>query len=162
MPQITMAQQQNAGSVGSAFGTEVAVLLTTTQVVTLAQAGAVTVSADGQFNTTGVLNLGSANASTVATSLDLTNGSATFGSLVVRTNTATANTITIGAGKTLTIAGAGTVGYSSGATTTTTLPPSTTTAPPPLSSPRRSRSANSSSIVFWITRRNGRAPKSGS
>jgi autotransporter-associated beta strand protein len=89
--------------------------------VTLAQAGAVTVAADDQFNTTGVLNMGSANAATIATSLDLTNGSATFGSLLVRTNTVTANTIAIGAGKTLTITGAVTVGYSSGASTTTVL-----------------------------------------
>lgn len=34
---ITLAQQQNAGSVASPFGTETAVLLTTTQVVTLSQ-----------------------------------------------------------------------------------------------------------------------------
>jgi hypothetical protein len=37
MPQILLAQQQNAGSVGSGYGTENAVLLTTTQVVTLSQ-----------------------------------------------------------------------------------------------------------------------------
>jgi len=35
MPQITLAQQQNAGAVGGAFGAANAVLLTTTQVVTI-------------------------------------------------------------------------------------------------------------------------------
>jgi hypothetical protein len=34
---ITLAQQQNAGAVGSAFGAETAVLLTTTQTVTLSE-----------------------------------------------------------------------------------------------------------------------------
>lgn len=34
---ITLAQQLNAGAVGSAFGPETAVLMTTTQVVTLSQ-----------------------------------------------------------------------------------------------------------------------------
>jgi hypothetical protein len=37
MPQILLAQQQDAGSVGSGFGAENAVLLTTTQVITLGQ-----------------------------------------------------------------------------------------------------------------------------
>ena len=37
MPTITLAQQISAGAVSSAYGTENAVLLTTTQVVTLSQ-----------------------------------------------------------------------------------------------------------------------------
>ncbi|HJR03492.1 MAG TPA: hypothetical protein VKA83_17780 [Methylomirabilota bacterium] len=37
MPIITLAQQISAGAVGSAYGAETAVLLTTTQVVTLSQ-----------------------------------------------------------------------------------------------------------------------------
>ncbi|NCX98890.1 MAG: hypothetical protein EBX35_10045, partial [Planctomycetia bacterium] len=60
---------------------------------------------------TGGLVFGAANGATNNGGLDLGVGSATFASLLVRTNSATANTVTIGSGKTLTVTGAFTLGY---------------------------------------------------
>jgi autotransporter-associated beta strand protein len=80
-------------------------LVTGAGAVTLASSAAVIPSVNNQFNTTGVLNLGAAQGSATAVSLDLSAFNATFGSLNVQTNTATANTITIGAGRTLTLTG---------------------------------------------------------
>jgi autotransporter-associated beta strand protein len=69
---------------------------------------------------TGALNFGAANASTVTSNLDLTNGSASFGSALVRTNSTTPNTVTVGAGKTFALAGL-TLGYDAGAGTGATF-----------------------------------------
>ena len=85
-------------------------LVTGSGLVQLANTGTVAVAADNQFNTTGNLMLGTAGG-TVATGIDLTNGSSTFGGLLVDSNnSATTNTITIGAGKTLTTNGNVTIG----------------------------------------------------
>ena len=84
-------------------------LVTGAGAVTL-NSGTVAAAVDGQFNTTGALILGSPNGSAVTAGLGLTNGNSTFGSLTVQTNSASSNTITIGAGKTLTINGSVSVG----------------------------------------------------
>jgi autotransporter-associated beta strand protein len=60
--------------------------------------------------TLGSLTFGAANAGTNVGALDLTNANLTFTSLLVQTNSATANNITLGGGKTLTITGGATVG----------------------------------------------------
>ncbi|MFI5377705.1 MAG: autotransporter-associated beta strand repeat-containing protein, partial [Tepidisphaerales bacterium] len=68
------------------------------------------------------LTFGAAAASTNVGTLDLTTANATFGGdLLVQTNTATANTITIGSGKTLTTNGNTTVGVNTAAGQTTKL-----------------------------------------
>ena len=88
--------------------------------VVLGSTGAVTVSAPGQFNTNGALIFGNVASSTVVSALDLTAGGATFGSLLLRNRNAVAdNLVTIGAGETLRINGAVTIGFNSGATTET-------------------------------------------
>ncbi|MFN7561015.1 MAG: autotransporter-associated beta strand repeat-containing protein [Prosthecobacter sp.] len=70
----------------------------------------------------GGLTFGSAAGSTAVSTLELSTASATFGGAVlVRTNSTTGNAITIGAGSTLQLGAAFTVGYN-----TTTLPHSTT------------------------------------
>jgi autotransporter-associated beta strand protein len=94
-------------------------LVTGAGAVTLANTGAVATSVDNQFNTTGALNFGATNGSTTVSSLDLSNGGSSFGSLNVVTNSASANTITIGAGRTLNISGAVSIGASSGTTNLT-------------------------------------------
>lgn len=100
-------------------------LVTGAGAVTLANTGAVTAAVNNQFNTTGVLNLGAAQGSTTAVTLDLGAFDSTFGSLNVMTNTATANVVNIGAGKTLTltggVAGVVTIGANSAANTTTNV-----------------------------------------
>jgi hypothetical protein len=70
---------------------------------------------------TGALVLGSSNASTNAVTLDLTNASAQFGSLNVQVASATANTIAIGAGRSLTITGNATIGSTRATAATTNL-----------------------------------------
>ena len=61
---------------------------------------------------TGGLTFGISNGSTTTGALDLPDASATFGgAFLVRTNSATANTISIGATKTLTLSGGLTLGY---------------------------------------------------
>ena len=61
---------------------------------------------------TGGLTFGVSNGSTITGALDLSDASATFGgAFLVRTNSATANTISIGAAKTLTLSGGLTLGY---------------------------------------------------
>jgi autotransporter-associated beta strand protein len=74
-------------------------------------AGTLAISAnDPSF--TGGLTFGSANASTTVGTLDLSTSSATYaGAALVRTNNATANTVLIGDGKTLTLNGGLTMGY---------------------------------------------------
>ncbi len=70
------------------------------------------------------LTFGTAAAATTNGALDLSSANATFtGALTVQTNSATANTITIGPSKTLTINGGMTVGYSAttGSSTTSKL-----------------------------------------
>ncbi len=83
--------------------------------------GTVTAAVDNQFALTGSLAFGSANATTTTGTLDLTASTNTVGSIVARTDSATANILTIGAGKTLTLTGAGgiTVGWSIGTATQT-------------------------------------------
>ena len=83
--------------------------------------GSLAVSTDGQISTIGALNLGSAAGATTTAGLDFTNGSSTVGNLLVRTNSATANTIAIGSGKTLRVNGSFIVGYNSAATSATKL-----------------------------------------
>lgn len=87
--------------------------------VTLAGAGALASAADGQFNTTGSLNFGASNGATTVSSLNLTNGSSAFGSFNVINNNATANTLTIGDGKTLNVKGAVSIGATTGTTSLT-------------------------------------------
>ncbi len=94
-------------------------LVTGAGAVTLANTGAVTTSVDNQFNTTGTLNFGASNGSTTVSSLDLGNGGSSFGSLNVITNSTSANTITVGAGRTLNISGAVSIGASNGTTNLT-------------------------------------------
>jgi autotransporter-associated beta strand protein len=69
----------------------------------------------------GNLTFGAADANTTTGALDLSAGSATFGGFVGQTNSVENNAITIGAGKTLTVAGNFTVGFDSAANTTTRL-----------------------------------------
>lgn len=82
-------------------------LVTGTGAVALANSGTVAVSIDNQFNTTGALILGAPAGSATVANLDLTNGSSTFGGLLVQTSNTAANVITIGSGKTLAISGTG-------------------------------------------------------
>ena len=72
---------------------------------------------------TGGLTFGAVATSTKVGSLDLSTNSASFaGPMLVRTNTTAANTITIGAGETLTVTGAVTIGTAvSGVNTNTRL-----------------------------------------
>lgn len=71
---------------------------------------------------TGGLTFGASAGSTTTSALDLSTGSATFGgAFLVRTDSATANTISIGSGRTLQLNGAVTVGYNSAANSTTKL-----------------------------------------
>ncbi len=93
-------------------------LVTGAGAVTLANTGSVAAATDGQFNTTGALNFGATAGSTTVSALDLTNGSSTFGSLVVRTDSIANNTLTIGSGKTLT-ASSFTAGFAVAATADT-------------------------------------------
>lgn len=76
-------------------------LVTGAGAVTIAS-GAVATVLDGQFNTTGPLNVGGPTTTAI---FDLTNGSSTFGGLTSTTNNAAANTVTIPTGKSLTING---------------------------------------------------------
>jgi len=90
--------------------------------ITLASTGAVTSSVAGQFNSSGLLTFGNVAGSTVMSSLDLTNGGATFGGLLLRNKSAVAdNLITVGVGQTFRVNGAVTIGFNSGSTTETRL-----------------------------------------
>jgi autotransporter-associated beta strand protein len=75
-----------------------------------------TLSASVDQTLTGSLIFGAAQGSTNTGTLDLSNASATFSSLVVQTNNSATHTITVGSGKTLTLNGSGglTVGYNLG------------------------------------------------
>ena len=85
--------------------------------VNLISSGSVAASVDGQFNTTGALVLGTSGGTTPVTLNLGTTDSNTFGSLSVQTNTAAANTISIGTGKTLTFTGGPTAVFTVGANT---------------------------------------------
>lgn len=84
------------------------------------QDGTLTIGVDNALVTTSTLNLGLSAGTTVGT-VDLSGFSQTVGALNVVSNTATANTINIGTGETLTVNGLVTVGYNSNANTTTRL-----------------------------------------
>ncbi len=71
---------------------------------------------------TNTLVFGASAGSSTVSSLDLTVASATFGGTTsVQTNSASANTISIGSGQKLQLNGAGTIGYNSSGVTTTKL-----------------------------------------
>lgn len=73
-------------------------------------------------NLAGGLNFGSVPGTTTTGSLDLTSASATFaGAMVVNTNSTTANTIAIDAGKSLTVNHNVTIGYAAATTSTSKL-----------------------------------------
>lgn len=72
--------------------------------------GTLATGADNAINTTGTLTFGETAGTTETATVDLTNGSATVGGLLVQTNTTTANSLIIGAGKTLTVNGGVLVG----------------------------------------------------
>ncbi len=78
---------------------------------TTINAGTLAISAnDPSF--TGGLTFGSANASAIVGTLDLSTSSTTYaGAALVRTNNASANTVPIGSGETLTLSGGMTLGY---------------------------------------------------
>jgi autotransporter-associated beta strand protein len=71
----------------------------------------------GLINTTGALNFGSASGSAVLGNMNV-NANATVGSLVVQTNSASADTVTFAGGKTLTVTGAATIGSATTGNTT--------------------------------------------
>ena len=89
--------------------------------IVLASSGTVSTAAANSVNSTGILYYGSANAATVVSALDLTNGAGTVGGLVVRTKGVVPNTLAIGSGQTLLVRGNVTIGYASGAVTDTRL-----------------------------------------
>lgn len=96
---------------------------------TTVSGGTLTVGAGGTLGaTTNSLVLGASTAgSATAVSLDMTNASVTVGSLLVNTNTASANTIVIGAAQTFTIGGNTTFGYTPAVSNATVVPTTTTT-----------------------------------
>ena len=72
--------------------------------------------------TTNLLTFGTAAGSTAVGSLDLSTSNATFGgAFLVQTNSASANTITIGSGQTLRVNAVSTIGYNSAGNSTTKL-----------------------------------------
>jgi autotransporter-associated beta strand protein len=89
---------------------------------TLSQ-GTLVFAADQSLTTVNhALNFGASIGSTAVLAMELSGGSARFGgSMLVQTNNATANTITIGTGKTLQIDRTVTIGYNSGVNSTTKL-----------------------------------------
>ena len=89
---------------------------------TLSQ-GTLVFAADQTLTTVNhALNFGASIGSTAVLAMELSGGSARFGgSMLVQTNNATANTITIGTGKTLQIDRTVTIGYNSGVNSTTKL-----------------------------------------
>jgi len=75
--------------------------------------GTLAISTTGSF--TGGLTFGTTNTGTTVGALDLTAGSAAFaGGLTVQTNSASGNTITLGAGRTLTTSGTVAIGNTTG------------------------------------------------
>lgn len=93
--------------------------------LTIGTSGKVSTSADNQIDITGELKFGSTNASTVHSTLDLSNGSINVGSLRVQTdatgNLSAFDSIIIGAGKSLNVKGLVTVGVDNGSNPTTNL-----------------------------------------
>jgi autotransporter-associated beta strand protein len=89
---------------------------------TLSQ-GTLVFAADQTLTTVNhALNFGASIGSTAVLAMELSGGSARFGgSMLVQTNNATANTITIGTGKTLQVDRTVTIGYNSGVNSTTKL-----------------------------------------
>jgi fibronectin-binding autotransporter adhesin len=96
--------------------------------INLVNNGTVATSVGSSFATTGALNFGAANAATTSSGLDLTNGNGSFGAVLVRTNSATPNTVTVGAGKSFDITGL-TMGYDAAGGTGATLSRLTVTGP---------------------------------
>ncbi|CAN5303404.1 autotransporter-associated beta strand repeat-containing protein [soil metagenome] len=80
-------------------------LVTGAGAVVLASTGTVATVVDGQFTTTGGLIFGSAINSNFVSTLDLTNGSSSFGLATIRTDNTTPNSIILPAGKSLTLTG---------------------------------------------------------
>ena len=84
--------------------------------------GGGTTAITGTAALAGGLTIGSSNTSTVLSTLNLDNGTASFGgNLIVQTNSTTANMLTIGAGQSLNVSGNVTIGSSAGSNTTTKL-----------------------------------------
>lgn len=81
--------------------------------------GTLATGVDNAIHTTGNLIFGDTNGATTTSTVDFTNGSAIIGGLLVQTNTATANQLLIGAGKTLTVNGGVTIGADVNASATT-------------------------------------------
>jgi autotransporter-associated beta strand protein len=81
--------------------------------------GALILAVDSSFS--GPLNFGSASATTTVGTLDLSAANATFSSLVAQTNSNTASSLIIGAGKTLKIEGNVSFGVAATGSTTTVL-----------------------------------------
>ena len=91
--------------------------------------GTLAISSASTANLTGGLTFGASAGSTTVGKLDLTNANATYaGNMIVQTNAASVNNITIGSGKTLATNGNVTIGPNVGATQTTNLTVSGATA----------------------------------
>lgn len=88
--------------------------------ITTIDSGTVTITTDQTM--TGALRFGSTNAITTTGTLDLTNANASFGgAFTVQTNSASANNLIIGVGKTLSIGGNVAIGSTATALTNTNL-----------------------------------------
>ncbi|MEZ0273839.1 MAG: beta strand repeat-containing protein, partial [Roseimicrobium sp.] len=117
------------GTNGGVFNVNASTTLTVSS--TLGGTGGLTKSGTGTLKfvtdqilaaATNHLTFGATNGAGASGALDLSTASATFGgNLVVQTNTATANTITIGSGESLTVNGNVTVGANPGVTSATNL-----------------------------------------
>jgi len=86
---------------------------TTNRLNYVAVNGTLAAGVDNAINTTGTLTFGATTGAVTAATLDLTNGSATTGALLVQTNNGTPNSVIIGAGKTLATNGNVTIGTDS-------------------------------------------------
>ena len=134
-------QVGNAGTAGSLGGTTVTIGASGTlfysrtdaatfgSVAGITGAGAITIgtgytlntgTTDGVYNTTGNLNFGVGTAATTVTNFNV-NANAAVGLLYAATNSASANTVTVASGKTLTANNGITLGYDAGAGTTAVL-----------------------------------------
>ncbi|MCB1203460.1 MAG: autotransporter-associated beta strand repeat-containing protein, partial [Verrucomicrobiae bacterium] len=80
--------------------------------------GVLATGVNSAINTTGNLTFGDSVGSSTVSTLDLTSGSASVGSLVVQTNSSNANQLLIGSGKTLFVNGPVTIGADANASTT--------------------------------------------
>ena len=98
------------------YAMDVTNLVTGAGAVTLAGGVTVVAVVNNQFSTTGALNFGISNGAATANNLDLTAGSSSFGTALVRTNNATPNTVTVASGNTFGLTGL-TLGYDAGSGT---------------------------------------------